>query len=94
MANYRKIMELVLQGRSYNEIVDIVGCSRRDISAVKKTITARSITAGSAESMTDTDIQALFPDGRKRVSDEYETPDFPAVLRSMKANRHFTLQQS
>ncbi|WP_241985107.1 MULTISPECIES: IS21 family transposase [Cryobacterium] len=94
MANYRKIMELVLQGRSYNEIVEIVGCSRRDISAVKKTITARSITAGSAESMTDTDIQALFPDGRKRVSDEYETPDFPAVLRSMKANRHFTLQQS
>ena len=43
--------------------------------------------------MTDTDVQVLFPDGRKRVSDEYETPDFAAVLRSMKASRHFTLQQ-
>jgi hypothetical protein len=93
MANYRKIMELVLQERSYNEIVDVVGCSRRDVSTVKKTIASRGITAGSMESMTDTDIQTLFPDGRKRVSDEYETPDFAAVLRSMKANRHFTLQQ-
>lgn len=93
MGNYRKIMELVLQQRSYNEIVETVGCSRRDISAVKKTVTARSITAGSVESMTEADIEALFPDGRKRVSDEYETPDFAAVLRSMKANKHFTLQQ-
>ena len=93
MANYRKIMELVLEGRSYSEIVQAVGCSRRDVSEVKKTVTARGITAGLVESMTDTDVQALFPDGRKRVSDEYESPDFAAVLRSMKANRHFTLQQ-
>lgn len=93
MANYRKIMELVLDGRSYNEIVQTVGCSRRDVSVVKKTVTARGITAGTVESMTDTDVQVLFPDGRKRVSDEYESPDFTAVLRSMKANRHFTLQQ-
>jgi hypothetical protein len=93
MANYRKIMELVLQGRSYNEIVEVAGCSRRDISVVKKTVTARGITVGSVVSMTDTDIQTLFPDGRKRVSEEYEAPDFAAVLRSMKANRHFTLQQ-
>ncbi|MEB0268036.1 IS21 family transposase, partial [Cryobacterium sp. 10I5] len=84
----------MLEGRSYNEIVEAVGCSRRDVSVVKKTITARGITAASAESMTDADVQVLFPDGRKRVSDEYESPDFTAVLRSMKANRHFTLQQA
>ncbi|MDY7540796.1 IS21 family transposase [Cryobacterium sp. 5B3] len=94
MANYRKILELLLEGRSYNEVVEAVGCSRRDVSVVKKTITARGITAASAESMTDADVQVLFPDGRKRVSDEYESPDFTAVLRSMKANRHFTLQQA
>lgn len=93
MANYRKIMELVLERRSYNEVVEAVGCSRRDVSVVKKTLAARGITAGLAESMSDTDIQVLFPDGRKRVSDEYESPNFAAVLRSMKANRHFTLQQ-
>lgn len=94
MANYRTIMELVLQERSYNEIVDILGCSWRDISTVKKTVVSRGITAGSIESMTEADIQELFPDGRKRLSDEYDTPDFAVVLRSMKANRHFTLQQT
>ena len=94
MANYRKIMELALEGRSYSEIVEAVGCSRRDVSVVKKTVTARGITAGQIKSMTDADVQDLFPDGRKRVSDEYEPPDYAAVLRSMKANRHFTLQQA
>jgi hypothetical protein len=79
MANYRKIMELVLQGRSYNEIVEVAECSRRDISVVKKTVTALGITIGSVVSMTDTDIQTLFPDGRKRVSEEYEAPDFAKV---------------
>ena len=94
MSNYRKIMELVLEGRSYNDIVEAVGCSRRDVSVVKKTVAARGITTGLAESMSESDVQAMFPDGRKRVSDEYESPDFDAVLRSMKANRYFTLQQA
>ena len=94
MSNYRKIMELVLEGRSYNDIVEAVGCSRRDVSMVKKTIAARVLTAGLALSMTESAVQAMFPDGRQRVSDEYESPDFTAVLRSMKANRHFTLQQA
>jgi hypothetical protein len=35
MANYRKIMILVLEGRSDGEIVETVGCSRRDVSVVK-----------------------------------------------------------
>jgi transposase len=94
VANCRKIMVLVLEGRSYGEIVGALGCSRRDVSVVKKTVAARGISAGQAESMTDADLQALFPDGRRRVSEEYERPDYAAVLKSMKANRHFTLQQA
>ena len=35
MSNYRKIMEVVLDGRSYNDIIEAVGCSRRDVSLVK-----------------------------------------------------------
>ena len=38
MANYRAIMQLSLAGRSYAEIVEMVGCSRRDVALVKKTI--------------------------------------------------------
>ena len=41
MANYRKIMVLVLEGRSYGEIVEVAGCSPRDVSAVRKAIAAR-----------------------------------------------------
>jgi hypothetical protein len=31
MANYRKIMDLLLSERSYRDIATIVGCSQRDI---------------------------------------------------------------
>jgi len=44
--------------------------------------------------MTDAEVRALFPDGRRSVSEEYQRPDHAAVLRSMSANRHFTLQQA
>ncbi|WP_206680885.1 hypothetical protein [Dietzia sp. E1] len=45
MAEYKAIMTLALAGHSYSEIVAAVGCSRREIAAVKKTITAYGITA-------------------------------------------------
>ena len=94
MTDYRAIVRLVLAGRSYSEIVEQVGCSRRDVSAVKKTITAGGITAERAGSITDAELAVLFPDGRRKVSAEYDQPDFTTTLKSMKANRHFTLQQA
>jgi transposase len=36
----------------------------------------------------------LFPDGRAKVSLEYDVPDLARVVASMKANRHFTLVQA
>lgn len=94
MANFRAIMQLSLAGRSYGEIVEMVGCSRRDVALVKRTITAAGITAQAASSITDAELARLFPDGRRKVSAEYDQPDFSATLKSMKANRHFTLQQA
>ena len=35
MADYRAIMQQVLDGRSYAEIVQVVGCSRRDVALVR-----------------------------------------------------------
>ena len=94
MANYRAIMQLSLAGRSYAEIVEMVGCSRRDVALVKKTISRAGITLERAVSITDAEIWQLFPDGRRKVSQEYDQPDFAATVKSMKANRHFTLQQA
>lgn len=94
MANYRKIMEMILDHRSYASIAEIQQCSRREIAAAKKAINARNITIGMLKSMTESELQALFPDGRARVRDEYEQPNCAAVLKSMRHNRHFTLQQA
>lgn len=44
MTDYRAITALVIQGRSYREVVAAVGCSHRDVAAARKTIAARGIT--------------------------------------------------
>jgi len=89
MANYRVILELVLAGRGYSEIVAVAGCSRRDVSRVKQAVTERGLS--SAAAVSDAELAEWFPDGRRRVSDEYEQPDLARVLASMRAGRHFTL---
>lgn len=93
MADYRRIMAMVLEHRTYDFIVSTVGCSRREVSAVSKVIKTYGVTAGGAAAMGNAELAALFPDGRKSVSEAYEHPDFTGTLKSMKANRHFTLQQ-
>lgn len=94
MADYRKIMELLFDQRSYTTITEIVGCSRREVSAAKKVVSARGITRSQLVAMSDAELGVLFPDGRARVSEEYERPDYGRVLSSMRKNRHFTLQQA
>lgn len=94
MADYRKIMDLLLDQRSYTTITEQLGCSRREVATAKKLITTRGITRARFQAMTDIEVRALFPDGRARVSDDYEQPDYPRVVASMRNNRHFTLQQA
>ncbi len=91
--DYQAIMSLVFKGLTYEEISDSVGCSRRDVSAVKKTVTTAGISAERFATMTAADIEQLFPDGRKTVSQDYADPHFVSVVEEMKHNRYFTLQQ-
>lgn len=93
-ADYSAILALVLERRSYSEIVDMVGCSRREISLVSKTVKARGITAAQAASLSRDELAELFPDGRKNVSGGFVPPDFAGIVKSMKSNRHYTLQQA
>ena len=89
MAEYRKILALLLEGRSYREVVEIAGCSHRDVARVRQEVQKRGLT--SAVAVSDSELADWFPDGRRKVSDEYDQPDLSRVLASMKANRHFTL---
>ncbi|GAA1228458.1 hypothetical protein [Rhodoglobus aureus] len=89
MADYRKILVLVLGGHSYREVVEIAGCSHRDVVRVRQEVQEWGLT--SAVAVSDTELAQWFPDGRRRVSEEYNQPDLSRVLASMKQNRHFTL---
>ena len=89
MVDYRKILGLLLEGRSYREVVEIVGCSHRDVVRVRQEIQQRGLT--STVAVSDVELAEWFPDGRRNVSGEYHQPDLSRVLASMKANRHFTL---
>ena len=51
MANDRVILELVLAGRSYSEIVAVVGCSRRGGSRVRQMVTERGLSSAAANDL-------------------------------------------
>ena len=89
MADYRNILGLLLEGRSYREVVEIVGCSHRDVARVRQEVQERGVT--SAVAVSDAELAQWFPDGRRKVSEEYDQPDLSRVLASMKQNQHFTL---
>lgn len=89
MTDYRRIVALLLEGRSYRDVVEVAGCSHRDVSRVRRVIDERGVTAATVVS--NEDLAVWFPDGRRMVSQAYEQPDLAAVLASMRAQRHFTL---
>ncbi len=61
---------------------------------MKKTIAAKGLTAAQATAMSEAQWAELFPDGRRTVSGAFDQPDFAVTLKSMKSNKHFTLQQA
>lgn len=92
MADYRRILTLLLENRSYRDVVEVVGCSHRDVARVKQAIMEHDV--ASAEAVSEADLQEWFPDRRRRVSLEYDQPDLGSVLTSMRYKRHFTLLQA
>lgn len=92
MADYRRIMALVMEGRSYRDVVQTAGCSHRDVARTRQVINEQGITSMAA--VTNAEIAEWFPDGRRRVSAEYEQPEFGPVLKKMKSLRHYTLLQA
>ena len=94
MADYRRILWLLLQGRSYREIAAAVGCSHRDVATARRVLGEEGLTAERLADMPEAELMVLFPDGRSRVSEEYASPDFSRVVSSMRHNPHFTLLQA
>ena len=91
--DYRKIMSLLLERRSYREIEAMLGCSQKSIAAARKQVTAHLITIDGLRQLSDAEIQEMFPDGRSRVRSEYLDPDFEKIVASFRRNQHYTLLQ-
>ncbi|WP_418907699.1 hypothetical protein [Glutamicibacter endophyticus] len=87
-------MSQILQGLSYLQICASAECSTRDVSSANQTLNTYRITAESLETMSPERLAQLFPDGRSKVSEDYEAPKFSNAVKSMKANPHFTVYQA
>lgn len=92
MTDYRKIMDLMLSGWSYRDVVAAMGCSHRDVAKVRKAIAAHGVR--DANAVSDEMLADWFPDGRRAAAGLYELPDFDGVLAASKSSRHFTLQMA
>jgi len=91
--DYRRIMSLLLESRSYREISAMLECAPKSIAAARRVIKAEALTSDRLAQLSDTALAELFPDGRSRVKSEYDDPDYAKVVASFKKNRHYTLLQ-
>ncbi|MDT0223893.1 MULTISPECIES: IS21 family transposase [Mycobacteriales] len=82
MTDYRLVMSLLLQDRSYRDIEAIAGCSHRTVAKAKKVCHEHGLTATSqVEALSVEEIDALFADGRKTPSKEFVAFDVAAAVK-------------
>ena len=82
MTDYRLVMSLLLQDRSYRDIEAIAGCSHRTVAKAKKVCHEHGLTATSqVEALSVEEIDVLFADGRKTPSKEFVAFDVAAAVK-------------
>lgn len=83
MTNYRLIMKLLLQGRSYRQIQNLSGAASATISKARKALDSHGITsAEDLAKVSDATISELIGDGRLVVSEDFADIDFEAVIEA------------
>jgi len=81
VTDYRLVMSLLLQDRSYRDIEAIAGCSHRTIAKAKKVCREHGLTVDQVEALSGEEIDALFTDGRKTPSAEFVAFDVAATVK-------------
>ncbi|MGJ0205193.1 IS21 family transposase [Leucobacter sp. gxy201] len=83
MADYRRIMTLLLEQRSYRQIEVVAGCSHRAIARARRTLDEQQITnPAQLEALTAEDLDRFFSDGRKSVTGEFVPVDLDTIVRA------------
>ena len=81
MADYRLIMTLLVQERAYRQIEVMAGCSHRAIAKARRVLEAEGLsTAAQIEALSVEDLDRLFPDGRRAVSEDFVPVDLQKVM--------------
>ena len=93
MTDYRLVMSLLLQDRSYRDIEAIAGCSHRTIAKAKKVCHDHGLTAASqVDSLSAEEIDGLFADGRKTPSGEFVAFDVAATVKNRSGKKKLPLR--
>lgn len=83
MADYRKIMLLLLQGRSYRQVHTLLNCSHRTISKARQVLDEQGFTTqAQLKELSDEDLERCFTDGRRAVSASFVPIDIEAVIKA------------
>src|SRR5690625_7943258 len=93
MADYRHIMTLLLQERSYRQIASVVGCSQRAIARARRVVDEQHFTTASqVDALTGEDIERLFGDGRKSITGQFVAIDIDKVVAARLVRKKPTLK--
>ena len=93
MTDYRLVMSLLLQDRSYRDIEAIAGCSHRTIAKAKKVCHDHGLTATSqVDALSAEEIDGLFADGRKTPSVEFVAFDVAAIVKKRSGKKKLPLR--
>lgn len=83
MADYRKIMLLLLQGRSYRQVQTLLNCSPRTISKARQVLQEQEFTTPEQlQDLSDEVLEQCFTDGRRTVSTNFVPIDIEAVIKA------------
>lgn len=90
MAQFKEIMALRLNNRSYSYIAAALGCSNRDIARVQTVIDDHNITPDSFTQLPPAFFDETFTDQRSRRSMSYDQPNFQALAKKLTDDKHLT----
>jgi len=87
MTDYRLVMLLLMQHWSYRQIEARVGCSHATIAKAKQICEDHGFeTVADIEQLTTEDLELLFVDGRKAISDEFVGFDLARMVKRRTGN--------
>lgn len=93
MTDYRAVMTLLIQQRSYRQIEDQLGCSHRAISRANHALRSLGLTTiQQVAALTNDELDEIFVDNRSSGQGEFVPINFDAVVKARAGRTKQTLQ--